>query len=97
MAKMDLVIEQMHIAELDPAPYNPRTISPDALAGLRHSVERFGLVEPIVWNRRTGRVVGGHGRTIVTSVAKTIGISVSLQGVWCRDAVIAEISYEVFI
>ena len=28
--------------------------------GLR--VERFGLVEPIVWNKRTGRVVGGHQR-----------------------------------
>jgi hypothetical protein len=36
--------------------------SQEALAGLQASVERFGLVEPVVWNRRTGRVVGGHQR-----------------------------------
>ena len=58
----DLQILRKSIADLVPAPYNPRTISPEALAGLRGSVERFGLVEPIVWNRRTGRVVGGHQR-----------------------------------
>jgi DNA modification methylase len=60
--KTDLNIERKSIAELMPAPYNPRTISPEALAGLRASVERFGLVEPVVWNRRTGHVVGGHQR-----------------------------------
>jgi ParB-like chromosome segregation protein Spo0J len=52
----------MLLAELDHAPYNPRTITPEALAGLRRSIEEFGLVEPIVWNRRTGHVVGGHQR-----------------------------------
>lgn len=62
MNKTDLNIERKLIAELVPAPYNPRTISPEALAGLRASVERFGLVEPVVWNRRTGHVVGGHQR-----------------------------------
>jgi ParB-like chromosome segregation protein Spo0J len=58
----DLQIERKPLSELIPAPYNPRAISPEALAGLRGSVERFGLVEPVVWNRRTGRVVGGHQR-----------------------------------
>ena len=29
---------------------------------LRRSVEEFGYVEPIIWNRRTGVVVGGHQR-----------------------------------
>lgn len=58
----DLVIETKTLLDLVPAPYNPRTISPEALAGLQASVERFGLVEPVVWNRRTGRVVGGHQR-----------------------------------
>ena len=62
MANTKLVIEQMSLEELAPAPYNPRSISPDALAGLRASVERFGLVEPIVWNSRTCNVVGGHQR-----------------------------------
>lgn len=62
MNKTDLNIERKLIADLMPAPYNPRTISSEALAGLRASVERFGLVEPVVWNRRTGHVVGGHQR-----------------------------------
>lgn len=62
MSKTDLIIETKRLLELDPAPYNPRTISPVALEGLRHSVERFGLVEPIVWNKRSGNVVGGHQR-----------------------------------
>ena len=29
---------------------------------LRRSIEEFGYVEPIIWNERTGRVVGGHQR-----------------------------------
>jgi len=68
----DLHIVRKPITELDPAPYNPRSISPDALDGLRHSVERFGLVEPIVWNQQTGRVVGGHQRLkVLQSMGET--------------------------
>ena len=29
---------------------------------LRRSMEEFGYVEPIIWNERTGNVVGGHQR-----------------------------------
>jgi len=57
-----LQLERMRVADLEPASYNPREISDDALAGLGASVDRFGLVEPVVWNRRTGNVVGGHQR-----------------------------------
>ena len=52
----------MRLDEIDPAPYNPRTITPEALAGLGKSISRFGLVQPLVWNRRTRRLVGGHQR-----------------------------------
>lgn len=62
MKKTDLNITTKQITDLLPAPYNPRVISDEALSGLQASVERFGLVEPIVWNERTGRVVGGHQR-----------------------------------
>lgn len=55
-------IKEMKIADLKSAPYNPRTIKPEALAGLKESIKRFGLVQPIVWNRRTKRVVSGHQR-----------------------------------
>ena len=58
----ELKIRRMKLADLEPASYNPRQISDAALAGLTASVKRFGCVEPIVWNRQTGRVVGGHQR-----------------------------------
>jgi len=57
-----LRFEVRRVSDLHPAPYNPRTIDPEAMAGLRRSVKEFGLVEPIVWNRQTARVVGGHQR-----------------------------------
>ncbi len=60
MQKME--IKTMKITDLTPAPYNPRAISETALKGLRGSVERFGMVEPVVWNKQTGNVVGGHQR-----------------------------------
>ena len=55
-------IRRMALTELEPASYNPRAISAGALAGLTASVRRFGLVQPIVWNKATKRVVGGHQR-----------------------------------
>ncbi|MBN1458344.1 MAG: DNA modification methylase [Armatimonadetes bacterium] len=60
--KKQLKIHRMPISDLHPADYNPRTITDEALGGLRKSIERFGLVEPVVWNQRTGTVVGGHQR-----------------------------------
>lgn len=58
-------VKTMQLADLSPAPYNPRTISEAALKGLRGSVERFGMVEPVVWNKQTGNIVGGHQRVKV--------------------------------
>jgi hypothetical protein len=52
----------MKLAELTPAPYNPRKMEPAAENALLRSLERFGLLQPIVWNKRTGNVVGGHRR-----------------------------------
>lgn len=53
---------ELELATLKPAPYNPRTISDRAMAGLEASLKRFGVVQPIIWNERTGYVVGGHQR-----------------------------------
>jgi hypothetical protein len=53
------------LAELIPAEYNPRRISDAAKAGLKASIKSFGLVQPIVWNAKTGNVVSGHQRLTV--------------------------------
>ncbi len=52
----------MKLAELAPADYNPRKISPKAMQGLRASLARFGELGGIVWNERTRQLVGGHQR-----------------------------------
>ena len=58
-------IRKISVDQLLPAGYNPRK---DLRPGdpefekLKRSVEEFGYVEPIIWNQRTGIVVGGHQR-----------------------------------
>ncbi len=53
---------RMRLDQLSPAEYNPRSISPEAKAGLSASLERFGMVEAFVWNTKTKTLVGGHKR-----------------------------------
>lgn len=53
------------LSRLQPAPYNPRVpLRPgdDAYRRLERSLDEFGLVQPLVWNERTGHVVGGNQR-----------------------------------
>ncbi len=52
----------VNVADLNPAKYNPRKISQEALDGLRVSISTFGFVEPIIVNKRNNIVVGGHQR-----------------------------------
>jgi ParB-like chromosome segregation protein Spo0J len=63
-----MTLQSIDVAQLHPAPYNPRiTLQPgdpgwDKLA---RSLREFDLVQPIVWNRRTGHGVAGHQRLAV--------------------------------
>ena len=63
---------RVKLADLTPAMYNPRTISDEALRGLTCSMEKFGIVQPIVFNKRSGNIVGGHQRF---KVLQTAGIT----------------------
>lgn len=64
-------IARKKVADLCEAPYNPRHISDGALEALKHSLERFGMVQPIIWNKVTGNVVGGHQRL---KLLRTFGV-----------------------
>lgn len=58
-------IVKMKLVELNPAKYNPRkALEPGdaAYEKLKKSILSFGNVEPIVWNRTSGNVIGGHQR-----------------------------------
>jgi hypothetical protein len=50
------------IADLKPAPFNPRRISDAALKGLGKSVEEFGDLSGLVWSKRNQYLICGHQR-----------------------------------
>lgn len=50
------------LSDIQPAAYNPREISDEALAGLRQSLERFGMVDLLVINKRNMKIISGHQR-----------------------------------
>ena len=60
-----MLIEKIQTDRLIPADYNPRK---DLRPGdpeydkLKRSLEEFGYVEPVIWNKTTSHVVGGHQR-----------------------------------
>lgn len=58
-------MQKINIQSLNPAAYNPRkNLKPGdrEYDKLMRSIEEFGYVEPIIWNQRTGNIVGGHQR-----------------------------------
>ena len=62
------MVQEIQVTELNEAPYNPRVkIEPGTpeWEKLERSIREFGNVEPVVWNKRTGNVVGGHQRLAV--------------------------------
>lgn len=82
---MNIVI--MPVTDLHPADYNPRK---DLKPGdkeydkLARSIEEFGYVEPIVWNRTTGNIIGGHQRLKVLiekgyTEVEVVGLELSEQ------------------
>ena len=58
-------IQTLPVDKLIPADYNPRK---DLKPGdpeyekLKRSITEFGYLEPVIWNKTTGHVVGGHQR-----------------------------------
>lgn len=57
-----MIIEKKKLFELKPAPYNPRQSTKKQEDQLKQSLEKFGMVEPIIFNKRSGYIVGGHFR-----------------------------------
>jgi DNA modification methylase len=60
-----MTIRKIPVSQLNPAKYNPRK---DLKPGdpeyekLKRSIIEYGNVEPLIWNQKTGNVVGGHQR-----------------------------------
>jgi len=76
-----MTIQKIAISKINPAAYNPRKdLQPEdhEYQQLKRSLQEFGCVEPLVWNKRTGNLVGGHQRfkILVDEGARTLEVSV---------------------
>lgn len=77
----------MKLEDINPAPYNPRVeLQPgDAqYEALKNSLGRFGLVEPLVVNRKTGNLISGHQRLNVLKA----------QGIEETEVIVADLDEE---
>ncbi len=80
-------IEKIPVIWIKPALYNPRQdLKPGEAAyeALLRSMTEFGCVQPLVWNKTTGNLVGGHQRLKILLA----------QGVTEVDVVVVELTPE---
>lgn len=88
-------IRKVKVKDLRPADYNPRQ---DLQPGdreyekLARSFEEFGYVEPIIWNERTGNIVGGHQRAKMLSSDPEAEMLVSVVNLSDREEKILNVA-----
>jgi DNA modification methylase len=74
MTNNSLHVTYVPVRDLIPADYNPRKWDKTAEANLKESIERYGIVDPLIANsapERKNILIGGHFRL---SVFKSLGI-----------------------
>lgn len=81
---LTIPILRKKLSELKAAPYNPKFQNEVEKAGLTESLEKFGYVEPIVWNQRTGNIIDGHQRYFIllekgVEDVEVVAIDVSIE------------------
>lgn len=74
-------VERIPVGRINPAPYNPRralSSGDPEFEAISGSLNEFGLVEPLVWNKRTGTLIGGHQRLAVLKARGETEVDVSV-------------------
>ncbi|WP_429845316.1 site-specific DNA-methyltransferase [Brevibacillus sp. FIR094] len=75
-------IRKIPVSQINPAPYNPRVDlqpSDPEYEKLKRSIEEFGYVQLLVWNERSGNLVGGHqGFKILVNALGSTEVNVSV-------------------
>lgn len=78
--------ETVHRSALKNAPYNPRIMSAKSRVKLKKNLATVGLLEPPIWNRRSGNIVGGHQRvSVLDSLHKTSDYTLTVAAVDLSD------------
>lgn len=65
------MVSNVDIEVIKPAAYNPRKITKEQQQELCKSIRRFGLIVPILVNRKDNVIIAGHQRT---KAARLVGI-----------------------
>jgi ParB family chromosome partitioning protein len=83
-----LNVIDIEITKLNPADYNPRYLSPDALKELQESIRVLGIIKPVIVRREDYKLLAGHQRSKASAgmKRKTIPAFV-LSGVNSSDEV----------
>ena len=76
-----MLIRKISIKKINFALYNPRkNLKPDdsEYQKLLRSIDEFGYIDPLIWNKKTGNLVGGHQRfrILMAKGLKEIEVSV---------------------
>lgn len=74
-------IKKLPISQIKKANYNPRkNLKPDdsEYQKLLRSIDEFGYIDPLIWNKKTGNLVSGHQRfkILLSKGLKEIDVSV---------------------
>ena len=76
-----MIVKAISVKEINPALYNPRRdLKPDdkEYKQLVKSINEFGCIQLLIWNRRTKHLVGGHQRFKVLLAQGTKEVEVSV-------------------
>ena len=78
----NLKMQVVGIGDINPSKYHPRlNLKPEdkEYENIKQSIEQFGYVDPLVWNKRNGNLVGGHQRyKIIKDDLKVKKVNVSV-------------------
>lgn len=60
-----MLLKKISVEKLKTAKYNPRKDlckNDPEYQSIKNSIDRYGYIDPIIWNEKTGNIVGGHQR-----------------------------------
>lgn len=80
------MVELVEINKIKPAEYNPRLLNEKEKKDLENSIEKLGLILPILVNKKNNIIIAGHQRT---KCSKNIGIK-KIPVIYINDLVIGD-------
>ena len=84
--------QKVKLVDVNPMPGNPRSMKETNREALKQSMDRFGYLEPIVWNKKTGHIVGGHQRYAILAEAGVKEATMVVVDISAEDEMAANIT-----